>query len=117
MSCDRLAYEAKGRGSGLSRLNCLRNKNLSFRRRRRTEGRQVIDQRADERFDLLVADERDLRPPRVFQPRREEVDDLLGAVVIVHADFSEVVLRKLARQALESHQRRDRPHPQRRASA
>jgi hypothetical protein len=39
--------------------------------------------------------------------------DLLGAVLIVHADFAKVVLRKLSGEAFESHQRRHDLNPQR----
>jgi len=73
----------------------------------------MIDQRADERLDPLVRDDRHRHPPGVFQSGREEVDVLLGAVVITDGHLAEVVLRELARQSLEPHQRRHLTGPQR----
>lgn len=56
----------------------------------------VIDERAHQAFDLLIGDQRHFGPARVLQSRGEEMHDLLGAVLIVHADFAKVVLRKLS---------------------
>jgi hypothetical protein len=46
------------------------------------EGGEMLDERADERFDPLIGDERDLDPPRVLQTRGEEVDLRLRPVLV-----------------------------------
>lgn len=63
----------------------------------------MLDQRPDEGFDTLIDDQGDLDPSRVLQPRGEEVHLRVGTILIRHPHFAEIVLRKLARQALESH--------------
>lgn len=73
----------------------------------------VIHKRAHRALDLLIGDQRHFCPARVFQSRREEVDDLFGPVLIAHTDFTEVVLRKLPRKAFEADQRRDDTGPER----
>jgi hypothetical protein len=60
----------------------------------------MLDERADERFDPLIGDERDL-------------DLRLRPALIGDDDFAEVVLRKLARQSLESDQWGDHARTQR----
>ena len=72
------------------------------------EGDEMIDEGPHERFHALIGHERHFDPPRVLQPRRKEMHLGLGPVLIPDDDFAKVVLRKLGREALEPHQRRDR---------
>lgn len=50
--------------------------------RHTTEGVEGGEERADERLLLFVRHELDLDPPGPFQTAREEVEELLGAVVV-----------------------------------
>jgi hypothetical protein len=77
-----------------------------------TEGVEMRDECANERFHPLIGDKRDLDPPRVLQTGGEEMDLRLGPVVIRDEHFAEVVLRKLASQSLESDQRCHHARPQ-----
>jgi hypothetical protein len=62
----------------------------------------VIDERTRQRFDLLVVDQRHLRPARVLQPRGEEVHSSAGPVPELDVNLAEVVLRELPLQPLEA---------------
>ena len=53
---------------------------------------EVIDERADERLDALVGDQRHLHPARVLQPRSEEVHAATRPIEVTDVDLAEVVL-------------------------
>ena len=69
------------------------------------KGREVIDQRAHERLDLLIGHDRDVDPARVLQPGREKMNPGRGPVQPPHIDLSEIVLGEFAGQAFEAHHR------------
>src|SRR5207249_3680832 len=72
-------------------------------------GRFTVAQTARRWVESYV---RHVDPARVLEPRGEEVDPLLAPVEVAHVDLAEVMLRELARQALEPHQGGDRPWTQ-----
>ena len=72
----------------------------------------VIDERAHQTFDLLIGHQRHRGPARVLQARGEEVHDLLRPVLIAHAHFAEIVLRKFSGKPFDPDQRRHDVDPQ-----
>jgi hypothetical protein len=89
-----------------------RRRPIEHRRQRHpTHCREMPHERPRQRLDPLVRYQRDLRPARVLQARREEAHQLHAATEEADLHLPEVVLRELARDPLEAHERLHRARP------